>query len=179
MNKIYGLLSDFALIYEDASRWILCYGLTPEEDGVHATWYEIYFYKKQEGKPSIDRIKEAIRGDINSRTDAAILTGFSWTPEGGSPISVWLSEENQRNFSEAQRLAAVMPEAMLPITFKLGEDANGDPVYHEFSTSEELTVFYMQAVAYVNAQLQAGWQEKDGIDWSAYESALNPPKKRK
>jgi len=173
MNRIYGLQSDFALIKEDANRVVVGYGLIPEADGEHATWYEIDFYKKQ-GKPGLAVIKDAIKADINAATDERIIKGFVWNGK-----NVYLSAENQRNFSEAQRIAAANPEAILPVKFKLGEDENGDPIYHTFESAEELTAFYLAAVAYVNQQLAAGWDEKDSIDWSEYESALNPPKKRK
>ena len=173
MNKTFGLKSDFAFVKEDASRVIIGYGLTPDADGIHATWKEIDFYKKN-GKPSLAQIKEAVKADINAATDERIIKGFVW-----NGINVWLSEENQRNFSEAQRIAASMPDTILPVTFKLGEDEYGDPVYHTFESAEELTAFYLEAVAYVNAQLAAGWAEKDSIDWGPYdpENAEAPKKK--
>lgn len=176
-NKYSGNVSDFQPVVEDASRVVISYGLNELGDG-KAEWYEVVFYKKQ-GKPSFDAAKKAVIADINARTDEKIISGFVWTPEGGDPIPVWLSEENQRNFSEAQRIASTMPEAILPVTFKLGEQADETPIYHEFTTAEELTSFYLQAVAYINATLAAGWAEKDGIDWTPYEQALNPepPKK--
>ena len=173
MNKYYGLISDFAPVVEDASRVVIAYGMQPEQDGEHATWYEVVFYKKQ-GKPNFEAAKKAVIADINARTDEKIISGFVWTPQGGDPINVWLSEENQRNFSEAQRIAAAMPEAILPVTFKLGEQADETPIYHEFTTAEELTSFYLQAVAYINATLAQGWAEKDGIDWTPYQEALQP-----
>ena len=179
MNKIYGLISEFAPVREDASRTIISYGMQPEADGEHATWFEVDFYKKQVGKPSLEAIKTAVKADINARTDEKILKGFVWTPEGGQPITIWLSEENQRNFSEAQRIAATMPEAILPVTFKLGETAEGEPIYHEFQTAQELTDFYLQAVSYVNQQLAAGWQEKDSIDWGPYDPDSAAPKRSK
>ena len=165
MNKIYGLISDFTPVKEDASRVIIGYGMTPDADGVHATWKEIDFYKKK-GKPNLAAIKEAVRADINAATQERIIKGFVW-----NGINVWLSEENQRNFGEAQRIAT------LPVTFKLGEDENSDPIYHTFEDAEELTSFYSQIVAYVNAQLAAGWAEKDAIDWSPYDPETAAPKK--
>lgn len=119
-------------------------------------------------KPSMDEIKKFIIDVINTKTDEKILSGFVW-----NGISVWLSEENQRNFSEAQRIAASMPQAILPVTFKLGEDSEGNPVYHQFETADELTGFYMNAVAYINQCLAEGWQEKDNFDFSSYEEILN------
>ena len=173
MSKVYGLISEFAPVKEDASRVIIGYGMQPEADGEHATWYEVDFYKKN-GKPSLDAIKNAVKADINARTDERILKGFVW-----NGINVWLSEENQHNFSEAQRVAAAAPEAMLPAKFKLGEDENGDAVYHTFETAAELTDFYYAAVAYVKQQLDAGWEEKDGIDWTPYDPDGAPKKGKK
>lgn len=124
-------------------------------------------------KPSIDEVREFCLGVINAQTDMKILTGFVWTPEGGNPINVWLSAENQRNFSEAERKAAANP-LLLPLTFKLGEDANGEAVYHTFETIEELSGFYDAAFIYINQCLQEGWQKKDNFDFTPYEQALNP-----
>jgi len=161
-------VSDFQPVVEDASRVVISYGLKELGDG-KAEWFEVVFYKKQTAKPTIEQVKKAVLDDINKQTDEKILTGFVW-----NDIPVWLSEENQRNFSEAQRIAMIMPEAILPVTFKLGEQADETPIYHEFETSEELTGFYLQAVAFINQTLAEGWQRKDGIDWAPYEAALNP-----
>ena len=171
-NKYSGNVSDYQPVVEDASRVVISYGLKVLE-GEKAEWYEVVFYKKQ-GKPSFDAAKKAIIADINARTDEKIISGFVWHPSTGEPIPVWLSSENQFNFAEAQRIAATTPEAILPVTFKLGEQPDETPIYHEFTTAEELTGFYLQAVAYINATVAAGWQEKDSIDWTPYEEALNP-----
>lgn len=174
MNNLYcGNLEDFAPIVEEGSRVVISYDLQQGEEGL-STWREITFYTKQ-GKPTMEAVKKAIIADINKQTDEKIINGFVW--EG---INVWLSEENQRNFSEAQRIASTMPDAILPVKFKLGEDAEGNPVYHTFESAEELTEFYVLAVNYINQCLEEGWAKKDGIDWSVYESVLNPqPKKSK
>ena len=172
-NKYSGNVSDFQPVVEDASRVVISYGLKELSES-KAEWFEVVFYKKQTAKPTIEQVKKAVIADINAQTDEKIISGFVWTPEGGDPINVWLSEENQRNFSEAQRIAMIMPDAILPVTFKLGEQADETPIYHEFETSEELTAFYLQAVSFINATLAEGWQRKDGIDWAPYEQALNP-----
>ena len=171
-NKLSGIKSDFAVIREDESRIIVSYGLKKLSKTSYE-WYEIYFYKKQHSQISLADVKAAIIADIDARTDEKILTGFVWTPEGGDPINVWLSMENQRNFSEAQRMASAN-EAILPLTFKLGENENGAAVYHTFATSSELNAFYLAAFAYINQCLNEGWAIKDGIDWTPYESVFAP-----
>lgn len=162
-NKYQGKKGEFLPIREDASRVIVSYGYK-EIDSDNATWLEVDFYKKQNSQLTLQMVKDAIIGDINKRTDERILNGFKYEDK-----PVWLSEENQRNFSEAQRVAQMLPERILPVTFKLGEDAEGKPVYHEFGTSEELTGFYLQTVAFIQQQLSEGWQEKDAVDFTPYE----------
>jgi len=172
MSKIYGKKECFTLVRKDASRTIISYGYKEEKDNINATWHEVYFYRKKNGKVTLKMVKEAIYEDINKQTDKKILSGFSWTPENGSAINVWLSDENQRNFSEAERIAESMPQAILPVTFKLGENKDGEPVYYQFTTSAELTGFYLQAVSYINQCLGEGWLRKDNIDWQPYQEAL-------
>ena len=130
--------------------------------------YRTYVYQCKEaarqftGLPETDQMKaeyiETVIEGINAHTDERILTGFVW--EG---ISVWLSAENQRNFSEAQRMAEKYGDAVLPLTFKLSEDEDGKAIYHTFRTAEELDAFYAAAFRYVNQCLQEGWEEKDKI----------------
>lgn len=167
MNKVFGNIEKYIPIKENGNRWIVSYGFEKVGDGVNATWYEIYFYKKQVGKPSFQKVKNAVLNDINSQTDHKILTGFVW-----NNIHVYLSIENQRNFSEAYHMAQ-SSSSILPITFKLGENEDGEPVYHTFSTSYELSDFYTQAFTYINQCLNEGWQRKDAIDWEPYK-ALYP-----
>ena len=160
--KVYGLIENYSLIRETYSQVIVSYEMEAEPDGVHATWQELYFSKKQ-GRPSLAQIKEAIIADIDAQTDAKILNGYEFTPDGASePIVVWLSKENQTNFSEAHRLQFV------PIKFKLNETEDKQAIYHTFETFEELDRFYKGGVLYINQCLNEGWQRKDSIDWEQY-----------
>lgn len=127
-------------------------------------WYEIYIYKKKKSSLSLQDVKDAIIADINARTDEKILSGFVWN---GKPV--WLSAESQTNFSAAEYTASTKNGLGLPVTFKLGEQ-DGTPVYHEFTTVEELSGFYLEAQAYIKQCLGEGWQEKDSIDWQPYEA---------
>ena len=162
MNKTCGKITDFALYKEDASRVIIGYDLSEEDKNGNYTWYEIYFYKKQ-GKPDFNKVKDSILNDINSRTDAKILNGFVWNEQ-----SVWLSSENQFNFKAAYDIAVQTNGKSLPVTFKIGEDENENPIYHTFNEMDEFTDFYTSAIAFVNATLNEGWQKKDSIDFDEY-----------
>lgn len=163
MNKMSGTLADFSLIREDGSRIVIGYGLKEAGDGLYE-WYEVYLYKKQTAQVSFEMVKETVIKDINAKTDAKILNGYPFTPDGAEdPIIVWLSKESQTNFSEAQRLQ------IIPVKFKLNETEDKQPIYHTFETVEELDRFYLGGVQYINQCLNEGWAEKDGIDWEPYE----------
>lgn len=113
--------------------------------------------------PTIAEVKADIEALINAHTDAKILTGFSWN---GKPV--YLSSENQFNFKAAYDLAFQTEGANLPAKFKVGEDAEGNPVYHTFTKTEVLADFVMRAFAFINTTLKEGWQEKDSIDYSVF-----------
>lgn len=166
--KIQGNKQNYSAVREDRNRYIVNYGLQEMEDGINATWFEIVFYKKQ-GKPTFQMAKDAILEDINSQTDYKILTGLVWNDK-----PVWLSTENQFNFSEGERKAKDNP-SRLPITYKIGQDADGNPVYHTFTTVEEITGFYDTCFAYINQCLNEGWQRKDSIDWEPYKEYFPEP----
>lgn len=162
MKKIQGTLSDFAYFKEDGGRFVIGYGLTQLTDSLYE-WFEITIYKRQQPIVTLADVKNAIIDGINAQTDEKILTGLVWNDK-----PVWLSSENQFNFSEADRKAEKNAD-ILPITFKIGEQ-DGTPVYHTFETYEELDGFYTLAFAYINQCLVDGWREKDAIDWSPYEA---------
>lgn len=171
MNKTTGPVSDYAPLRDEGSRITLCYGLQqPEQAGGLASWYEVYLYKRQHASISLKDVRDAVIADINARTDEKILSGFVWTPDGGDPIPVWLSSENQFNFKAAYDLAVQTGGATLPVTFKLGEREDGTPVYYTFETMDGAQDFYVKAVAHINQTLAEGWQEKDAIDWAPYEA---------
>lgn len=125
------------------------------------------------GLPVTERFKEEERQmsikRIDAQTDLKILNGFKWTAtegeDAGKTFNVWLSAENQRNYSEGQRVALMTNGQSLPVEFKLGEE-DGIPQYHTFSSLEELTSFYLSAVAYIQQCLNEGWREKDAAaEW--------------
>ena len=72
---------------------------------------------------------------------------------------MWLSEENQLNFSTA----------IAPVNLKIGEQADGTPVYHDFETAKQLANFWKDCLAWKQQCLTDGWAEKDSIDWSQYQ----------
>lgn len=166
MSKVFGKTERYSLVDTSGRRTLVNYD-RQTVDEVNSTWHEVSFSKNRGDLPNFEYLKKAILEDINKDTDYKILTGFTW-----NNIHVYLSMENQRNFSEAYHMAQ-SNSSILPITFKLGEDENEEPVYYTFTTVEELTSFYTQAFAYINQCLNEGWQRKDAIDWEPYK-ALYP-----
>ena len=152
-------------INKNLKKFRIRYDIRPEyEDGVEKgiSFYELEYL----GKRTIEEVKSAIIAGYNEIVDYKILSGFVWR---GKPI--WLSIENQFNYKAAYDFAIQTNGANLPIKFKFGTVEN--PSYHIFYTIEELNDFYLSAMTYINSTLEAGWKEKDSIDWSLYETALD------
>ena len=124
---------------------------TDEADGV------TFIEQRYDYKPTMEDIRAFVFGVINEKVKARILSGFEWD---GKPV--WLSEENQMNFAQA----------VVPATFKIGEWADGSPVYRTFD-SEELTAFNTAWRRYIQQCLADGWRQKDGYDFGEYEEELS------
>lgn len=142
-------------------RWMLRYDIKPtENDG------EVSFISQViEHKPTIKEVKDIILSWMNGEIDKKLIGGFVW-----NDMAVWLSSENQFNYKAAYDLAVQTGGANLPVTFKFG--TTDEPVYHEFTSVEELTEFYTSAMGYINGVLNEGWTAKDALDWSPYVLAL-------
>ena len=153
MNKVNGKKTSFAPIREDGSRITICYGLKKLSGDLYE-WLEVYLPKKQMSQLTFADVKAAIIADIDERIKAQIIGGMTWN---GKPV--WLSIENQLNFTNATA----------PVTLKIGEQEDGTPVYHDFENSEQLADFRAACNAHKQNALTAGWAEKDGIDWAPYE----------
>jgi len=162
--KVNGTLSDFAAVRTEGTQIVISYGLK-QMDGDLYEWHEVSLNKTSTNALTLDIVKTAILGDINHRTDEKILSGLVWQNK-----PVWLSTENQFNFKAAYDLAVQTQGATLPVTFKLGEQEDGTPVYHTFETMEDSTDFYTAAVNHIHNAVADGWQEKDSIDWTPYEA---------
>lgn len=85
-------------------------------------------------------------------------------------MPIWLSTENQFNYSSAWDIATKTTGGNLPIEFKFG---NVTPVYYTFESIEDISDFYLSAAEFINTTLKAGWREKDTFNFSEYERLLN------
>ena len=172
MLKIINLKSKFIpLLIMGSGRYKLHFGFEPyyevDEEGNKnetnlGTWYETWL----SGKPTLEQIKNIVLNTINKEVDQKILSGMIW-----KDIPIWLSTENQFNYKAAYDLAVMSQGQTLPIIFKFGTSDN--PVYYKFETLDDISDFYISAMAYINKTLEEGWNKKDNIDWTVYEKCLN------
>lgn len=172
MLKITNLKSKYIPLSKMASgRWMVNFAFKPyydtDEEGNKVetnlgTWTEgiLPF------KPSIEQLKTYIINAINKEVDNKILSEFVW-----KDMPIWLSTENQFNYKAAYDLAIMSQGKTLPVMFKFGTTDN--PMYYTFETIEDISDFYISAMAYINNTLNEGWKIKDSIDWNEYETILN------
>jgi hypothetical protein len=85
-------------------------------------------------------------------------------------MPVWLSTENQFNYKAAYDLAIISQGKSLPVVFKFGTTEN--PIYYTFDSLEEISDFYLSAMAYINNTLEEGWKAKDSINWDIYKTII-------
>ena len=154
MNKVNGTQASFAPVRDDGSRITICYGLKKLSGDLYE-WLEVYLPKKQLSALTLADVKAAIISDIDERIKAQIIGGMVWNDK-----PVWLSIENQLNFTNATA----------PVTLKIGEQEDGTPVYHTFETQQDIADFCTACTQWTQQQRESGWQEKDGIDWAPYEA---------
>ena len=156
MEKRYGATErNDRLMQIGRNKWELIYGYGT--DGVSGWTYRERFNRK----PTQDEIKDIIIAQINCNVEEKILCGLVWRD-----MPIWLSTENQFNYKAAYDLAVQTGGQSLPVKFKFGTDEQ--PVYHTFTTLEELQEFYMISLAFVQQVLDEGWQEKDNLDLSVF-----------
>lgn len=128
-----------------------------------------YFLRHETPEPDIEQLREVIENHINAKVDANILCGYEWTvlhgDDAGKTVKVWLSKENQDNFKAKHDAALVYPDRVrFPMTYKISE-VNHKAVYEVFDSIQELAAFYLGGLAYIEACYNAGWAEKDAIDY--------------
>lgn len=159
--KVYGAKErQDGLTALSANNYVLYFGFG-KDAATDETGYN--WRKNYDHKPTLEELKQDIEALVNSVIDEKIYTGFTWN---GKPV--FLSSENQFNFKAAYDLAVQTNGATLPIKFKMGEDADGNVIYHTFTTLNSFSDFYTKAIGFINTSLNEGWKEKDDIDYSIF-----------
>ena len=113
---------------------------------------------------SLKTIHDVITNHYNSLCDKEILNGLSYQ---GSPV--WLSDENQRNYSTAYILTFIAmtlgQELDFPV-FKLGTDI--EPVYITFEDFIEFSTFINLCFSHIKTTLNKYWEIKNNINIHNY-----------
>lgn len=157
MEKIYGTKQrQDCLVHTGRSKWMLFYGFGKDEEASENGWEYRHTF---DHKPTLSEVKELIILAINTTTQEKIVNGFIWKEK-----PIYLSTENQLNFAAIERSANIP----FPLTLKINEQEGGTPIYHIFKDAEEFTAFYNAVSLYLIETVQAGWREKDSIDWTVF-----------
>ena len=175
MSDKYPVAEQLAILYDgtEAEKWAM---------------KEYRFYCKQvamqvlgipETPGYLSELRQMTIGRVNAHTDLLILTGYQWTvlhgQQAGTVAGVWLNRENQFNFF-VTFIASVFDVLLhtstveFPQVFKIGEDSDGRPIYEEFQTLTELSTFCLGGIAFIEQTVANGWQKKDAVDLSLYET---------
>jgi hypothetical protein len=116
-------------------------------------------------KPTLNAIKKLVFDDIDKTVSNNILRGMVW-----NGYEVWLSQENQKNYSDWYLLAN--NESELPVlTAKFTK--LGKPVYYDFSTKEEIKSLYIAMIKHINECVNFGRKLKDNFDLFEYKKCLD------
>ena len=157
MDKIYGAqIRQDGLQKVGRNRWDLFYGFGKDEDNEMGYNWRTSF----DHQPTIEEVKETITAQISQNTQKAIIEGYEWNGN-----KVWLSSENQANYTLAYDMAKNSDLEDMP-TVKLGTDEA--PVYYTFKDNKELTAFVVGMRQYIQDCLNASWLERKEIDWSVF-----------
>lgn len=116
-------------------------------------------------KPTIDQIKVVVVDWYKTMTDNEVLQGFEW-----KGLFVNLTNEDKLNYKVLYDIAYQTQGKSLPTTIKFGTDT--EPQFHEFTTLEEFTEFYLTTLKFVEGVYQKWWTARASIDWSKYESLV-------
>lgn len=157
MDKIYGApIRQDGLQKVGRNRWDLFYGFGKDEDNEMGYNWRTSF----DHQPTIEEVKETITAQISQNTQKAIIEGYEW-----NGMKVWLSSENQANYTLAYDMAKNGDLEDMP-TVKLGTDEA--PVYYTFEDIEELTAFVTGMQQHIQSCLNASWTERREMDWSVF-----------
>lgn len=161
MDKVYGSPKRQDGLYKvGRNKYELIYGFGKDNENDETGWnYRLRFNHF----PTPDEIKSAIIETVEREYAEKLRCGLEW-----NGLRVEYTEERK---SDLTGLIVALQGSLiqLPITLNLGTAQNGAPVFHEFTTAEELASV---AVALSNHKIsvcEQEWNEKYSIDWSVFD----------
>lgn len=161
MDKVYGSPKRQDGLYKvGRNKYELIYGFGKDNENDETGWN---FRLRFNHLPSLDEIKSAIIETVEREYAEKLRYGLEW-----NGLRVEYTEERK---SDLTGLIVALQGGLiqLPITLNLGTSQNGTPVFHEFTTAEELSSV---AVALSNHKIsvcEQEWNEKYSIDWSVFD----------
>lgn len=117
-------------------------------------------------KPTVNLVKLIINNTYNNIAEETIFSGFKWNGK-----TVYLTAENQRNYSTMYNLCGLDPDKFLPYTINTGSDEEGHE-YVTFNNMEEIENFYLAYNEFIINTLAKCREDKDAMDYTLYEEAL-------
>ena len=152
MEKIYGAsAAQDGVVKVSNKSYILFFGYGVDSMGG-------YNYRHRfDHKPTEEELRAVIETHVNEQTQERIVGGYQW--------QVWLSGENQQNYT-SDYLAGVLPVKVR--VYDTDADASGKVALIE--TPEDLADFYHGMVQHVRKCIEDGWSVKDSVD---YDNLLN------
>lgn len=158
MEKVYGATGRQDGLYKiGRNKWELIFGFCKDSEEEQTGWN---YRQRFTSKPTVDEIKAIISAQIDADTDENILHGFVWN---GKPVK--LDTENQTNILGILVNLPLEGDGLFPMTFKLGDHADGSPAFHEFTSAQEFAGFAKSATNHKQAAYNKGWREKQSINW--------------
>lgn len=139
-------------------QYTICWDFEKKENSENYTYMEHTFNHL----PSVSEIRKFIEEAIDKQTASSIESGFAW-----QNIPVWLSIENQHNYTSNYVHAKQTGGGNLPITFKFGTDEA--PEYVTFESVQDLEAFHGKMLEYVHRMQVIGWEKKRSIDYNNYQ----------
>lgn len=159
MEKIYGATERHDCIDQTGrEKWILFYGFGKDDETSERGWEYRHTFTR---KPSLSEVKQLILDTINAATEEKIERDFEWNGQ-----SIWLSKENQLNFTAIRRSESVE----YPLRLKVNETTEGNAVYMTFEDRTAFAKFSDAVTVHVLQIWQEGWKEKDNIDWDKFKT---------
>lgn len=161
MDKVYGSPKRQDGLYKvGRNKYELIYGFGKDNENDETGWnYRLRFNHL----PSLEEIKSTIIATVEREYADKLRYDLEW-----NGLRVEYTEERK---SDLTGLIVALQGSLiqLPITLNLGTAQNGAPVFHEFTTAEELASV---AVALSNHKIsvcEQEWNEKYSIDWSVFD----------
>ncbi len=141
------------------NKWRVRWGLTPTNE----TGENVDFWEEEFGhEPTKEDIQDFIYKAIDTDAQQKILSGLTF-----NGLLVWLSAENQRNYTATAIRIQTGDTSVLPVSVKLGTDEA--PVLQQFNTAGDFLAFFNTVNKHISDTLAEAWQAKLSIDWDKYD----------